>query len=227
MNQDNEEKWKDIEDFEGLYAVSDRGRVMNLKTDRILKPGVNGAGYEVVCLCKDGKKKQYYNHRLTADAFIPNPDNLPEVNHIDECKTNNNVYNLEWVTASQNNRHSMYKRSCRINQYNLDGEIIRQWNSSCEIERELGFWHCVIIQCCKGKGKTAYGYRWEYADGLHQRKINRPIVVTTTEDGFIAQFKSATEASRCLGITPHCIRYVLKGKYKTTHGLKFKYLDEL
>lgn len=227
MNQDNEEKWKDIEGYDGLYMVSDKGRVMSLKTDKILKPRVNSSGYCFVSLHKDGKIKQCTIHRIVADAFIENPNNLSQVNHISEDKHDNDVRNLEWVTPSQNIRHSIHQRSCKISQLTLDGELIRQWNSSQEIERELGYSSSHIISCCKGKRKTAYSYRWEYSNGLHQRRVNRPVIVLSTEDDFIAQFKSVSEASRCLGIIPQCIRDVLKGRYNTTHGLKFKYTDEL
>lgn len=226
MNQD-EEKWKDIQGYDGLYMVSDKGRVMNVETGRVLKPVITPNGYEQVTLYKDGKFKQYYNHRLTAEVFVPNPNNLAQVNHIDECKTNNDIRNLEWVTVSQNVKHSIHKQLCKIRQHSLDGEFIREWKSFREIERELGFRSSNINMCCQGKLKKAYGYKWSYADGLHQRRINRPVIVLSKEDDFIAQFKSAAEASRCLGISKKSIWPVLKGIYKTTHGFKFRYLDEL
>ena len=222
MNQ-NEEKWKDIEDFEGLYAVSDRGRVMNLKSGKILKPRVNSQGYAFVGLHKNGKSKQCTIHRLTADAFIENPNNLAQVNHIDENKRNNDVKNLEWVTASQNNRYSKHKQTCKINQYNLDGELIRVWGSFHEIEEELGYFASSIRRCCKGKSKKnkAYDYRWKYADELQQRRLNRPVIALSTEDDFISQFKNVPEASRCLGIPKISIWFVLRGTYKTI-GMFYK-----
>ena len=116
MSQDTREEWRPIAGFPN-YQVSNRGIVMNLKTGRVIKHGIDGAGYAFVALCKgDGTKpKQIKIHRLVAQAFIPNPLNLPQVNHIDECKTNNDVTNLEWCTVSQNIRHSIYQRSCKIN----------------------------------------------------------------------------------------------------------------
>lgn len=227
MNQDIQEEWRDIKDYENLYAVSDKGRVMNLKSGRILKAGVNSHCYEWVALCKDGKVKQCTIHRLVAEAFLENPNNLPQVNHVDEDPTNNDVRNLAWVTASQNNRHSAHKRSCKISQYSIDGEYIREWESFKEIERELGFNKGFINMCCKGKQKTAYGYRWEYADPSQQRKFNRPIVVMTKDDDFIAEFRNINEASICLGIYVGNIWFALNGIYKTSGGFKFQYLDEL
>lgn len=224
MSQNTLEEWRPIDGYPN-YQVSDRGRVMNLKSGRVLKQAVDNHGYECVALYKDGKIKQCRIHRLTAEAFIPNPNNLAQVNHIDENKRNNDVSNLEWVTALHNIQHSTHQRSCKINQLTLDGEYIRQWNSSMDIEREFGFNSGGIISCCKGKQKTAYGYKWEYTDGLHQQKHNRPIVVTTKDDEYVAEYKSVADASRCLKISTTQIRNCLNGRYKSTHGLRFIYND--
>ena len=101
------EHWKDIEGYEGLYQVSDLGRVKALnynKTgmERVLSAGKDTGGYMYVILHKNGKGKMCSVHRLVAQAFIPNPNGLPEINHKDECKTNNIVSNLEWCTAKYN-----------------------------------------------------------------------------------------------------------------------------
>ena len=110
-----EEQWKDIiiekngvtYDYTGLYQVSNLGRVRSLGNDktrkeRILKPKINNKGYLQVILCKNGKVKTFLVHRLVATAFIPNPDNLPVVNHRDENPLNNCVDNLEWCTQKYN-----------------------------------------------------------------------------------------------------------------------------
>lgn len=221
------EEWRPIQGFEDRYAVSNKGRVMNLKTGRILKNVIDPHGYAFVWLCKgDGTKpKQITVHKLVATAFIPNPYNLPQVNHIDECKTNNNVSNLEWVTASKNIRHSNHQRSCRINQLSLDGEFIRQWDSSMQIERELGFNHQPIINCCKGKFKQAYGFKWQYTDPEQQRKYNCPVAALTKDGEYVAEYKSAAEAARSLKIGIMSIYFCLNGTYKSTNGLKFIYID--
>lgn len=217
-----QEEWRPIDGYPN-YQVSNRGRVMSLKSGRLLKPRVDSKGYSRVSL---GRGNLYSIHRLVANAFLENPDNLPYVNHVDECKTNNDVSNLAWCTASQNIKHSTHKRSCQINQLTLDGQFIKKWESLQEIGRELGYAPINICRVCKGKFKKAYGYKWEYADGLHQRSQNRPVIALTIEDKFVAEYKSTAEASRCLGITYQSIMLTLKGKHNTTHGLKFKYADE-
>ena len=222
MSQDTQEIWKHIQGYESSYAVSNRGRVMNLKKNKVLKPIVDGAGYVYVNL----RQKKHRLHRLVAQAFLGNPENLPQVNHIDEDPTNNDVSNLEWCTASHNAKHSIHKQTRKINQLTLDGEFVKQWESSYEIERELGYAHNNIIACCKGKHKTNYGYRWQYADGLHQRRVNRPVVALTKDGEFVAEYKSAAEASRCLGASDSFIYKILKGKFETIHGYRFLYADD-
>lgn len=225
LNQfQDKEIWKEIKGYENRYAVSNRGRVMNLMSGKVLKNRINGHGYEHVLLCKNGKQKNYKVHRLVAQAFIPNKLNLPYINHLDEVKTNNNVSNLEWCSASQNQRHSAHQKSCRIKQLTLDGELVKIWDSSMQIGRETGYNASYIIQCCKGKYKQAHGYRWEYADASQQHKLNRPVAALTKDGEFVAEYKSAAEASRSLKISTTQIRNCLYGTYKSTHGLQFIYI---
>ena len=98
--------WKTIEGTNGEYQVSDTGLVRATKTGRVLRPTVSRQGYERVCLFKMDRERRYRVHRLVAAAFIPNPDNLPQVNHIDGNKRNNHVSNLEWITNEDNMRHA-------------------------------------------------------------------------------------------------------------------------
>ena len=101
---ENNEVWKDVKDYEGLYQISDKGRVKSLwfGKEKILKPGRDTCGYLQVNLSKNGEKKTYQVHRLVAKSFLPNPDNLSEVNHKDENKENNIVENLEFCDRKYN-----------------------------------------------------------------------------------------------------------------------------
>lgn len=107
------EIWKDVQGYEGLYQVSNLGRVKSLirgyywQKERILKPRKNHDGYLRFTLCKDGKTKTFYIHRLVAVAFIPNPENKPQIDHINAIKTDNTVNNLRWVTAKENVRNPL------------------------------------------------------------------------------------------------------------------------
>ena len=164
------EIWKDIKDYEGLYMVSNWGRVKSIKfgKERILKPVTNSSGYLSVKLCKDGKVKAFTVHRLVAEAFLPNPDNLPCVNHKDENKQNNNVSNLEWCNCKYNINYGTgierrsKKKSKPVLQYTLDGEFVREWESATQAEKEGGFNNGHIIAVCGGKRNNHKGYIWRY-----------------------------------------------------------------
>jgi hypothetical protein len=164
------EIWKDIINYPN-YEVSNLGNVRNKKTNKILKPFSTGNEYLKVSLNKNGKPKQFFIHRLVAQTFIPNPNNLKEVNHIKEFeKTNNNVENLEWCDHSYNQNYGtrnervskkMSRVKCKkVNQYDLEGNYIKTWDSIKEAEKETGSRH--ISQCAKGKFKQTKGYRGEY-----------------------------------------------------------------
>ena len=151
---------KDIKGYEGLYAITTEGDVYSYKYKKFLKPRVNHKGYLYVNLWKDGKVKTYSLHRLVAEAYIPNPDNLPQVDHIDENKTHNYVNNLQWITHRDNNRKSKNKP---ILQYDLDGNFIREWPSATDVGKEV---KKGINNCLKGRAKTAYGFIWKYKEDI-------------------------------------------------------------
>jgi hypothetical protein len=100
------EIYKEIQGFKRIYTISNKGNVKNIKTGKILKPGKHTQGYMQIGLSINNKSKTFKIHRLIAFYFIPNPYNLPSINHIDGDKTNNNIKNLEWCTTSQNNQHA-------------------------------------------------------------------------------------------------------------------------
>ena len=163
-----DEIWHDIEGYEGLYQISNKGRVKRLlgPSERILRPWDNGYGYMIIGLFKNGMHKRIRVHRLVAIAFVPNPHNLPEVNHKDENKKNNCVENLEWCDRVYNvNYGTRNERASRkILQYSKSGDFIIEWKSAAEVERMLGINNSHIIQCCKGKRKSAGGFVWRYKE---------------------------------------------------------------
>ena len=172
-----EEIWCPIKGYEGLYEVSDQGRVRSLKfgKERILKQWINTQGYLRVELSKNGEHKMYLVHRLVSKTFIPNPDNLPEVNHKDEDKTNNSVINLGWCDRKSNcnygNRNKRIsekmtngKLSKPVLQFTKDGEFVAEWKSSSEIKRNLGYSKGNISACCNGIRKSSNGFVWKFKD---------------------------------------------------------------
>lgn len=173
------EVWKDVVGFEGLYQVSNEGKVYSFKTRKILRPCCNTYrnGYMCLILRKNGKSYGCRMHRLVAEAFIPNPNKLPEVNHKDENTANNRASNLEWCTQKYNNnygtklirqsKHTNYsliasKTSKKVCQVGLDGKTIKTWDSANQLKRLFGFDNSHIAKCCRGIEKTAYGFRWKY-----------------------------------------------------------------
>lgn len=172
------ETWKEIAGYEGLYEVSDQGRVKSLKygKERILKPIREHGGYLRVNLCKEGKVKHTLVHRIVADTFIPNPNNLETVNHKDEVKTNNAVSNLEWMSVKDNNNYGTHNK--RVSEANINhpsrskqvqmfdkqtGELLATFPSTGEAARVTGIKRASISHCCTGIYKSAGGYIWRYS----------------------------------------------------------------
>ena len=152
------------------YLVTEQGQIINSKTGRTLKPSIATNGYCRVSLRKNGQTKTLYIHRIVAEAFIPNPNNYNEVNHIDEDKTNNSVENLEWVAHKANVHHATCQQrkgetnTARNGRPVLCVETNQIYASTTAIEKELGYNKGTIWQACNGKIKTAYGYHWVYAE---------------------------------------------------------------
>lgn len=166
------EIWKEIEGFEGLYQVSNFGRIVSLKYifPRVRKLVKISSGHLLVQLCNNGIKKTFPVHQLVAQAFISNPENKPEVHHIDGNPANNAVDNLMWVTRKEHKalhniaEQNKITKSKRVGQYSLDGELIKEWPSTREIERQLGYNRGSISSCClnRPKYKSAYNFIWKY-----------------------------------------------------------------
>lgn len=163
-----EEIWKDIKGYEGLYQVSNYGNVKSIKRCILLKQNTSSE-YNQVRLCKNGIYKNKKIHRLVAEEFLPNINNYNCVNHIDENKRNNIVYNLEWCSkkyncnyGKRNEKASKNNSKYKIVQKKKDGEIITIWENMWDLSHNLPYNKNVIRQCCKNKCRTAYGYKWEY-----------------------------------------------------------------
>ena len=189
-----EELWKDIQGYEGLYQVSNLGRVKSLSRltigkkygkhnlkEKLLKPTLTGK-YYTVALYKNGKSTRFYVHRLVGVAFIENFNNYTDINHKDGNTLNNIVDNIEWCTRSYNIYHSYntlnrkvnlqnfeaYRnsRKRKINQYDLNGTFIKEWQCISDAEKALNVKSFgKICACCQHQygRKSAFGYKWEYA----------------------------------------------------------------
>ena len=175
-----EEIFKDIEGYEGLYKISNQGRVLSLgngnsynsnnSKERILKPAKDKDGYLRVSLFKQGKRKLYLIHRLVAQAFLSNLDNLEQVNHKNEIKTDNRVENLEFCDALYNNNfgsHNQRVAESNKNHPNKSKKVLcvetgKTYLSAHQVQREFGFDFSNISKCCTGRLKTCGGYTWRY-----------------------------------------------------------------
>lgn len=178
------EVWKDIKGYEGLYQVSNKGNVKSLNYhkegyEKTLKPKKHNKGYLQIQLM--GKENRTFTiHRLVAEAFLPNPNNYPCINHKDENKQNNSLDNLEWCDNSYNAKYSIKlhperiknrkytskksKLNYKVNQFDNEGNLIKTWNNSRTIFLETGMSDWAISECCKGNRKSAYGFNWQYAN---------------------------------------------------------------
>lgn len=160
-----EEIWKDIAGYEGLYKVSSFGNIVSVKNDKrkAISQEVHQRGYLRVNLCKGKVRKHYRVHRLVATAFIDNPLNLPQVDHIDGDKTNNHVNNLRWVDNATNSRsRHIIGRKRRIGVVGCDGNIVKEYDSERDAARCLGVNRTTIMAACRGIQKVCAGYVLKY-----------------------------------------------------------------
>lgn len=180
--------YKDIERYKGKYQIDENGNIKSLnyrgntKREHILKPILRSGYLSVELYDFNGNRHKESIHRLVAESFIENPNNLPYVNHKDENKTNNNVENLEWCTPKYNSNYgtnpqrlsenakakptwqnAVESNKIKVKQLSLNNELIKVWKSFADIAREFKIKNASnIVACCKGKKKTSYGYKWKY-----------------------------------------------------------------
>lgn len=177
-------EWKPVKGYEGYYEVSFDGKVRSvervtpfgrgyvMKPRTVLTPSVDKDGYYKVGLSKDGKKRRYFVHRLVAEAFLPNPENLPIVNHKDGNKQNNRADNLEWCTRSHNDKHAfsigLRKPHCGGTSKAVaqiipeTGQIVKVYRSISEASRETGISVTHISDCANGKRNISKGFKWAF-----------------------------------------------------------------
>lgn len=169
------EEWREVLGYEGLYEVSNIGRIRTTK-GVAKKPGIGSNGYYRVSLSKNGVKIWHSVHRLVAIAFLPNPENKPCVNHIDNDRLNPIVNNLEWCTYQENTDHAVkigvhgmigrfgadHNRSIAIESFNLKTGQSLIFGSGREAARKLGLHQACVTACVKGKLQTTGGFTFSY-----------------------------------------------------------------
>lgn len=241
------EIWKDIPGFEGWYQASNIGRIrsvdryVNYKTTgqairngKILSPKTSTKGYLEVTLLVNGKYHFKRVHRLVALTFIPNPNNFPQINHINENKQDNRIENLEWCTPRQNSEAYTTQRNT-VYQYDLQGKLIKVWHSLTRAAESIGGDKTGIEHCCKGRlsdgrSKKIYlGYIWSYkllsAPELSNKAVNeKPVKVMQLDlEGNILHIWSSTAAAaKAVGCNQSAISMAINGMRKTIKGFQWK-----
>lgn len=250
------EEFRWIEGFEDSYQISNLGRVYSFpRIDTLnrvqgggyLSTSVNPSGYVVVTLNKDGAHSTYYIHRLVAQAFIPNPANKPEVDHIDGNKQNNNVFNLRWATKKENmNNPVTYAEmsnnarknpvsgsknpfSRKVAQYSMSGVFIAEYESTGIASKATKISMFSIQRCAAGKRKSGGGFIWKYTSKARMIAKGRipegtngtPIVQTDLSGNIISEYVSIQQAARQTGFLSENIYRAVVGKFKFYKGYKW------
>lgn len=230
------EIWKGVEKYGNLYEVSTKGRIRSVShysidslgrrtrhIGRLLKSRIsNKTGYHCINICYNGARFTDNIHRLVAEAFIPNPDSLPCVNHKDETRTNNNVENLEWCTYQYNNTYGSAKakkakklvdyykdKGREVRQYTLDGDLMRVFRSVMEASRATKVDDASVRRCCERKQKTAGKSVFRYGDDPFSREPNIPkrhqryVLKYDLNGNLVRKYGSMLEASTMNGFDRH------------------------
>lgn len=231
------EEWRDIKGYEGLYQVSNFGRVKSFndhtknKTNningKILKQRITKDGYYESCLSKEGVKKTIRIHILVAEAFIPNPNNYPIINHRDERPKNNYFENLEWCDYKYNLNYGTAMKRRRISsslknimQYDLNGNLIKKWNSTFDLREETDYNVNGIIRVCNGNLKTSNNFIWRFEGDAFDKydlpidqlyDYDKPVVRYDMNANIIKEYNSMREASKELGIILQGIKNACTG----------------
>lgn len=235
-------QWKPIEGYDGLYLISDEGKVFSARSEKILKAGYSNGGYKHIELNVNGVAHKHFIHRLVAEAFIPNPDNLPVVNHKDENPANNRADNLEWCTYEYNSNygtaierrllHRVYETggehasAKKVYRYDLNGNFISEYDSVAEAAEATGLNRKSISKaCCGGLKKYAecvwsYNKQFSYDDHKHYENRNGTVYMYDLSGNLIKEYNSPDEM-RADGLSPANVNRVCRGERKTYNNFIF------
>lgn len=213
-----EEVWRPIKDYEGLYEISNLGRVKSLnynhtKKEKILKNVENGKGYLMVCLTKNGKHKLFLVHRLVAEAFIPNPENKPCVDHINTIKNDNRVENLRWVTCEENSNNPLTKKKCIENNIGENNPFYGKHHTE-ETKKK-------ISEAQKGEKSYMYGKAGK------NNPNSKPVVqINPNTNEIVNTYPGVREAERQTGFDQSAISRCCRGEQKIHKGYKWMFLED-
>lgn len=250
------EEWKDVTGYEGIYKVSNLGRVKRLKRrfddgrksimrERILLASKDKDGYFSVALSKNGKSTTMRLHRVVLSAFVPNVNNLPMVNHINEIRDDNRLENLEWCDAKYNNSYGKaiekrkvaqqryYNKSIKVHQYTLRGKYVKGFHSIVEASMETGISKTDIQYALKGKMSRAGNFQWIFNDNIPPKEIdaikrlthkNVKVAQYSLNGEYIRLYNSVKDAKKSTGITT--ISSCCIGKAETAGRYVWRYVED-